>query len=126
VKNGRIIARGTNLVTTSNDPTAHAEIVAIRKACKKLSDFRLSGCEIYASCDPCPMCLSAIYWSRADKLFFAGNREDAARAGFDDSYIAKQLRRHPSRRALPSVQILRRPALEAFRHWKNKIDKDPY
>ena len=126
VKDGKIIARGTNLVTSSNDPTAHAEVVAIRRACRRLHSFQLTGCEVYASCEPCPMCMAALYWARPDKLFYAGSRADAARVGFDDSFIDRQLRLPARRRSLPTVQIMRDEAREAFRRWRRQRGKVRY
>lgn len=126
VKDGKIIARGTNLVTSTKDPTAHAEMVAIRRACKKLKSFQLAGCEVYASCEPCPMCMAALYWARPAKVFYANSRADAARAGFDDSFIYRQLRLPAGRRSLPTVQIMRDQAREAFRRWRRKSGKTPY
>ncbi|HEV2385737.1 MAG TPA: nucleoside deaminase [Candidatus Acidoferrales bacterium] len=126
VRNGRVVAEGTNLVTSSCDPTAHAEIVAIRRACQVLGQFHLAGCEIYASCEPCPMCFSAIYWARLDRLVFAATAEDAAGAGFDDSRILEQLRLAPERRRIPAQQLMREQALGALRAWVEKADKIPY
>jgi guanine deaminase len=126
VKDGKIIARGTNLVTSTNDPTAHAEIVAIREACKVLGTFQLNGCEIYTSCEPCPMCLGAIYWARPDKIYFANSRDDAAKAGFDDLFIYEELPKKVSERKIPTQQIMREEALAAFREWDQKQDKVQY
>ncbi|HUR44402.1 MAG TPA: nucleoside deaminase [Candidatus Saccharimonadales bacterium] len=126
VRQGEIIARGWNQVTTANDPTAHAEVVAIREACKKLGSFQLRGCEIYASCEPCPMCLAAVYWSRLDRLFYAATRLDAAEAGFDDDFIYQELSRPMAGRKLETSQILRDDALGAFREWKTKPGKTAY
>lgn len=126
VRDNQIIATGTNLVTTTNDPTAHAEIVAIREACRVLHSFQLSGCDVYASCEPCPMCLSALYWARPNRIYYAGTREDAARAGFDDSYIHQQLALPLSQRALPMTQIMREEALAPLRDWERKPDRQPY
>jgi len=125
-KENEIIAMGTNLVTPTNDPTAHAEIVAIREACKKLNHFQLTGCEVYASCEPCPMCMAAIYWARPARVFYANTREDAARIGFDDSFIYDQLQLPTDRRSIPTVQLMRREALVAFRRWESKTDKIRY
>ena len=105
VKDGKIIARGTNLVTSTNDPTAHAEVVVIREACRALGSFQLTGCDIYASCEPCPMCLGAIYWARPDRLFYASTRADAAAVGFDDSLIYDQIPLPPTERSLPTVHL---------------------
>jgi len=126
VKDGQIISRGWNEVTTANDPTAHAEIVAIREACRALQTFRLDGCELYASCEPCPMCLSAIYWARISRLYFAATRQDAAAAGFDDDLLYREIPLSPAGRRLPTVQVLREPALAAFAEWRAKADKIPY
>ena len=126
VKDGKIIARGTNLVTSTNDPTAHAEIVAIREACKVLGTFQLNGCEIYTSCEPCPMCLGALYWARPDKIYFANSREDASKAGFDDLFIYEELPKKVSERKIPTQQIMREEALAAFREWEQKQDKIQY
>jgi tRNA(Arg) A34 adenosine deaminase TadA len=126
VREGRIIARGWNRVTTSQDPTAHAEVTAIREACRVVNDFRLEGCELYASCEPCPMCLGAIYWSRLERLFFAATRRDAADAGFDDEFIYRELPLEPAGRRLPTVQLMRESALGAFAEWKVKADRVRY
>ncbi len=126
VKDGQIIAEGTNLVTSTNDPTAHAEVVALRAACLKLNDFQLSGCDVFSSCEPCPMCLAALYWSRPRRILFAGTREDAARAGFDDSYIYEQIALPPNSRAIVTDQFMRDEAQEAFRAWAQKSDKIEY
>jgi tRNA(Arg) A34 adenosine deaminase TadA len=126
VKNGKIIARGINAVTSSNDPTAHAEVVAIRSACASLKTFQLTGCEIYSSCEPCPMCLGAIYWARPDKLYFAGGRHDAAEAGFDDDFLYQELPKPAADRTIPTEQLMREEALAAFRNWMQKKDKVQY
>lgn len=126
VKDNEIIARGANRVTTSNDPTAHAEVSAIREAAKKLGTFNLSGCEIYTSCEPCPMCLGAIYWSRLDKIYYANTKVDAKNIGFDDSFIYDELELKPSERHLPSESLLRTEAIKAFEMWDKKIDKIEY
>lgn len=126
VRAGKVIARGWNQVTSANDPTAHAEVVAIRQACQVLQTFHLEGCEIYASCEPCPMCLAAIYWARLDRLFFAGSRQDAAAAGFDDEFLYRELTAPLPERQVPTTQILRPEALAAFAQWKAKPDKIPY
>jgi len=126
VKDGEVIATGTNEVTTAFDPTAHAEVVAIRGACRALSQFQLTGCEIYTSCEPCPMCLGAIYWARPSKVYFANTHADAARIGFDDSFIYQQLRLPQSERAIPMIQLLREEALTAFTEWERKADRVPY
>ena len=126
VKDGEVVARGVNRVTASIDPTAHAEVSAIREAAKKLGTFDLSGCEIYSSCEPCPMCLSAIYWAGIRKIYFANTREDAKRIGFDDSFIYDQIPLAPSRRTVPSEEMMRAEALQAFRLWERKEDKVEY
>jgi len=126
VKDGQILSRGWNEVTTTNDPTAHAEVVAIREACRALKTFRLDGCELYASCEPCPMCLSAIYWARLDRLFFAASRQDAAAAGFDDELLYREIPLPVGERCLPTLQMLRDPALAAFAEWKERPDKILY
>jgi guanine deaminase len=126
VKDGQILAEGTNRVTSTNDPTAHAEILAIREACRKLGHFELRGCEIYATCEPCPMCLGAIYWARPAKVYFGGTAADAAKIGFDDSLIYKEIRARVSKRRIPMIPLMRDEALEAFRAWENQKDKIPY
>jgi guanine deaminase len=126
VKDGKIISRGTNQVTSLNDPTAHAEVVAIRKACEALHSFQLDGCEIYCSCEPCPMCLGAIYWARPAKVFFGNTKEDAALIGFDDQFIYDELKRPISERKLLTVQLMPEQALEAFRKWSENPDKIVY
>ena len=126
VKDNKIIAEGSNKVTFSNDPTAHGEVVAIREACKKLNTFDLSGCEIYTSCEPCPMCLSAIYWSRLDKIYYANTREDAKNIDFDDSFIYLEIPKKISDRKIKMIQMLRDDALKAFEIWSKKTDKIKY
>ena len=126
VKGGTIIAEGANSVTSTNDPTAHAEMAAIRAACRVLADFQLAGCDIYTSCEPCPMCLGAIYWARPARVFFACTAGDAAAAGFDDSFIYQQLWLPPDQRKIPMALLMREQALAAFRAWKDKSDKIPY
>ncbi len=126
VKENRIIARGWNQVTSANDPTAHAEIVALREACRQVGDFRLRGCELYSSCEPCPMCLGAIYWARLDRLFFAATRQDAAEAGFDDDWLYREIALPVTQRRLPTRQLLREAALDAFAQWKAMPDRIPY
>lgn len=126
VKEGKIVARGTNLVTSTNDPTAHAEVVAIREACKALGTFQLSGCEVYTTCEPCPMCLGAIYWARPDRIYFANSREDAAKIGFDDLFLYEEIPRKISERKIPMQQLMREEALAAFREWEQKQDKTHY
>lgn len=126
VKGGEIIAEGVNSVTGTNDPTAHAEVTAIREACKKLQTFELKGCEIYTSCEPCPMCLGAIYWARPDRIYFGNTASDAAKIGFDDSLIYREMSEPLSQRRIPSIQMMRDEALEGFRAWSEKTDKLPY
>ena len=126
VKDNKIIAEGCNKVTFSNDPTAHGEVVAIREACKKLKTFDLSGCEIYTSCEPCPMCLSAIYWSRLDKIYYANTREDAKNIDFDDSFIYLEIPKKIGDRKIKMTQMLRDDALKAFEIWDKKVDKIKY
>jgi tRNA(Arg) A34 adenosine deaminase TadA len=126
VKDGKIIARGTNLVTSTNDPTAHAEIVAIREACRALTAFQLGGCELYTSCEPCPMCLGAIYWARPEKVYYANTHIDAANIGFDDKFIYKEIALPISGRKIPMIQILREEALIAFWEWQKLQDKIHY
>lgn len=126
VKDGKIIARGYNKVTSTNDPTAHAEVVAIREACKTLNSFQLAGCEIYTSCEPCPMCLGAIYWARPDKMYFANTKTDAAAIGFDDQFIYDEIELNVSERHLPTEQLLQSEALVAFQEWQQKTDKIEY
>jgi tRNA(Arg) A34 adenosine deaminase TadA len=126
VKDGQVVAEGVNRVTTTNDPTAHAEVVAIREACRKLGDFQLSGCELYTTCEPCPMCLGAIYWARPERVFYACVAADAAAAGFDDAFIYEELKRPLDERHMPMEQLLREESLEIFALWKSKENKTPY
>lgn len=126
VKDGVIIATGANRVTANNDPTAHAEVCAIRNACTKLQTFNLEGCEIYSSCEPCPMCLGAIYWAHLDKLYYACNKDDAADAGFDDSFIYKELELKREDRNLQSEILLPQEAKVVFESWKTQEDKTEY
>ena len=126
VRNGEIIARGENRVTVCNDPTAHAEVSAIREAAARLGTYDLSGCEIYSSCEPCPMCLGAIYWARLDRLYYAGTRADAANVGFDDAHIYEELPLDPSQRELPTESLLREEAQRVFEAWAKKADKKEY
>lgn len=125
-RNGEIIATGVNRVTAQCDPTAHAEVSAIRAAAAQLGTFNLSGCEIYTSCEPCPMCLGAIYWARLDKIYYANNQLDAQRIDFDDSFIYDELRLPASARKLPSEVLLREEAIQAFELWAAKSDKVEY
>jgi len=126
VRNGEIVGRGWNRVTSTNDPTAHAEIVAIRDACACLKSFSLAGCEICTSCEPCPMCLAAIYWARLERIYYAATCEDATAAGFDDSPFYKELALPPGSRSIPMVQDLHEEACEAFRAWMKKGDRVAY
>jgi tRNA(Arg) A34 adenosine deaminase TadA len=126
VKNGAIIGEGTNQVTSTNDPTAHAEVIAIREACKMLGNFSLQGCEIYASCEPCPMCFGAIYWARLARIYFANAAEDASKIGFDDSVIYREIAQSSSERKIPMIQLMRDEAMAAFREWEAKPDKISY
>ena len=126
VKDGKIIGVGFNQVTSTNDPTAHAEVIAIRDACKKLDTFQLTGCELYTSCEPCPMCLGAIYWARPDKVYFANTQADAADIGFDDQFIYDEIALPFDKRKIPFEQLLRDEALEAFKIWSEKDDKIAY
>jgi len=126
VKDGQIIARGANEVTSSNDPTAHAEVVAIRNACKALGTFQLDGCVIYTSCEPCPMCLGAIYWARPDKMYFANTKKDAADILFDDQFIYDEIEIPYENRKLVTEQMMREEALEAFTLWSQSVKKIEY
>jgi guanine deaminase len=126
VKDDTIIGRGNNKVTSSNDPTAHAEVVAIRDACKNLGTFQLEGCEIYTSCEPCPMCLGAIYWTRPKVVYFANSRQDAANIGFDDSMIYEELGIDLDKRKIPIINLGSEDALKIFEEWQNKEDKIEY
>ena len=126
VKNGKIVGEGSNKVTSTNDPTAHAEVVAIRNACANLNTFQLDGCEIYTSCEPCPMCLGAIYWARPARIFYANTRQDAADIGFDDSMIYEEITAHLKDRKIPMISLGRNEAILTFNEWKNKTDKIDY
>ena len=126
VKDNKIISEGSNKVTSTNDPTAHGEIVAIREACLKLNTFNLSGCELYSTCEPCPMCLSAIYWSHIDKIFYANTRDDAKNIDFDDSFIYSEINKKIGDRKIQMIQMLRDEALKAFKIWNTKVDKIKY
>lgn len=126
VKDGEVVAYGANRVTLDHDPTAHAEVSAIREACRKLDTFDLSGCTIYTSCEPCPMCLGAIYWAHIDRIFYGNNRKDAADIGFDDDFIYEELDRPLSGRTVPIIPMLRDEALTTFRLWEEKEDKTEY
>jgi tRNA(Arg) A34 adenosine deaminase TadA len=126
VRDGQVVAEGTNRVTETNDPTAHAEVVAIRAACANLKSFELTGCDLYSSCEPCPMCLGAIYWARPRRVFFANTREDAAAIGFDDAFIYAELTAPLDQRKIPMTQIMREEALAAFQEWARNPGKKPY
>jgi len=126
VKNGKIVGVGNNRVTSSNDPTAHAEVTAIRDACKNLNTFQLDGCVLYTSCEPCPMCLGAIYWARPDKVYYANTREDAAHIGFDDDFIYNEINLPMNQRRIPFEQLGREEALKIFQQWSEKTDKQEY
>ena len=126
VKNNKIISEGMNGVTQNNDPTAHAEIVAIRNACKKLNTFDLSGCELYTSCEPCPMCLSAIYWSHIDLVYYGNSRENAAEIQFDDKFIYDEMKKDINERKIPLKQILKDEAIKAFDLWAETENKTKY
>ncbi|MBV7269292.1 nucleoside deaminase [Winogradskyella luteola] len=126
VKDGKIVGRGNNRVTSTNDPTAHAEVTAIRDACKNLDSFQLDGCEIYTSCEPCPMCLGAIYWARPDKVYYGSDQVDAANIGFDDEFIYKEIPLPYEERSIPFEQLARDIALKPFEEWTKKTDKTEY
>jgi tRNA(Arg) A34 adenosine deaminase TadA len=126
VRNGQIVATGVNLVTSTNDPTAHAEVVAIRAACKALGDFRLAGCVVYTSCEPCPMCLAALYWSRCDAIFYGNSAADASAAGFDDSLLYAEVSRPIDQRRIPMKRLLANQAMESFNTWRARVDKIEY
>jgi guanine deaminase len=126
VKDGRVVAEGANRVTTTNDPTAHAEIVAIREACRVLGEFQLGGCDLYTTCEPCPMCLGAIYWARPARVFYACVAADAAAVGFDDAFIYDELKRLLPERRVPMQQLLREESLMIFSLWKSQENKTPY
>src|ERR1700693_5170009 len=126
VKDGSVVAEGANRVTTTNDPTAHAEVVAIREACRILGDFQLSGCDLYTTCEPCPMCLGAIYWARPARVYYASVAADAAAAGFDDAFIYEELKRPPESRRIPMIPLLREASLVIFALWKQQPSKTSY
>jgi guanine deaminase len=126
VKEGKIIGRGVNKVTAANDPTAHAEVIAIRDACRNTDNFQLTGCTIYTSCEPCPMCLGAIYWARPEHVYFAASKSDAAAAAFDDTFIYNEIQKEPEKRHIPFSQLLREDALAVFEKWGNNPDKVEY
>ncbi|MFM9081566.1 MAG: nucleoside deaminase [Opitutaceae bacterium] len=126
VRRGEIVGRGSNAVTSTFDPTAHAEVTAIRDACSRLRQFQLADCELYTSCEPCPMCLAAIYWARIPKVYYGNGRHDAAAIGFDDAFIYEQVSLPPERRAVALLPLLREEALASFRLWAAKSDRTPY
>ena len=126
VSDTKIVCEGANEVTLTNDPTAHGEIVAIRKACKLLNSFSLKGCDLYTSCEPCPMCMSAIYWARIDNVYYANTRNDAKKIGFDDSLIYSEFQKNINERKIPMIQMMRNAALTAFELWDKKTDKVKY
>lgn len=126
VKDGKIVSEASNSVTKNNDPTAHAEVNAIRLAAKKLNTFNLSGCEIYTSCEPCPMCLGAIYWARLDAIYFANDKNDAKNIGFDDSFIYEEINKPYEKRKIKTIQMMREEALKAFKLWQETDDKIEY
>lgn len=126
VKDGKIVGRGNNKVTSTNDPTAHAEVIAIRDACKTLNSFQLEDCDIYTTCEPCPMCLGAIYWARPNKVYFGSNKQDAAQAGFDDAFIYNELSLPFNERSIPFIQMAREISLKTFNYWDKKEDKIQY
>ena len=126
VKDRKIVSEGSNKVTSTNDPTAHGEIVAIREACKKFNNFNLNGYELYSTCEPCPMCLSAIYWARIDKIYYANTREDAQKIDFDDSLIYSEFKKKIDKRKIPMIQMMRDEGLKAFELWNKKTDKVKY
>jgi len=126
VRDGKIIATGVNLVTSTNDPTAHAEVVAIRAACTALGSFQLHGCTVYTSCEPCPMCLAALYWSRCDAIFYGNSAADASAAGFDDSFLYKEVSSPVDQRKIPMTRLLADEAIENFNTWRAQTDKIEY
>ena len=125
-KDGKVIAEGANNVTVTNDPTAHAEMVAIRAACRALGSFQLTDCDLYTTCEPCPMCLGAIYWARPARVFYAGVAADAADGGFDDAFIYEELQRPPESRCIPMIQLMREESLAVFAAWKQQPNKTKY
>jgi tRNA(Arg) A34 adenosine deaminase TadA len=126
VHNGEVVATGSNLVTSSNDPTAHAEVTAIRNACTKLGTFALSGCEIYTSCEPCPMCLAAVYWARLHAIYYGNTAADAADAGFDDAFLYDEIKLPLNQRSIPTINLLRDEALSSFNAWRNYAGRIDY
>ena len=126
VREGKVVATGVNLVTATNDPTAHAEVTAIRNACEALGSFQLNGCSIYTSCEPCPMCLAAIYWAHCDAVFYGGTAADAAAAGFDDAFLYEEMKRPVGERTIPAVNLLPEKAMESFNAWKKQMGRVDY
>ncbi len=126
VRKGEVVARGNNCVTSTNDPTAHAEVTAIREACRKLATFQLEDCQLFTSCEPCPMCLAAIYWARIPQVYYGNTRTDAAAIGFDDDFIYQQIPLSPEKRSISMQLLLRQEALTTFRAWQSKTDKVVY
>ena len=126
VRDGEIVGEGTNLVTSAKDPTAHAEVVAIRRACEKLGTYNLEGCEVYTSCEPCPMCLSAIYWARLDRIFYGNTKVDAAEIDFDDDFLYTEIPKPIAERSIPTEQMLHEESIKAFQAWAVSEDKVPY
>ncbi len=126
VRDGQLVATGVNLVTSTNDPSAHAEVVAVRAACKTLGTFQLHDCEIYSSCEPCPMCLGAIFWARPKAYYFACSRQDAAKAGFDDAFIYDQIAIDPEKRSIPGMQLMADQGVEPFEEWARQTNKHAY
>ncbi len=126
VLGGKIVGEGYNQVTSTNDPTAHAEVVAIRNACQKLNSFQLNSCVLYTSCEPCPMCLGAIYWARPSKIFYAATHIDAANIGFDDQFIYEEIEKKARDRQIKTINLLREEGLKVFKNWENKADKTEY
>jgi len=126
VRAGVVIATGCNQVTSTHDPTAHAEVVAIREACRILGSFQLAECDVYSSCEPCPMCLGALYWARPSRVFFAATQQEASAAGFDDSFIYREIERPPSERSIPMIHVIDENATRPFEEWATKPDKTEY
>lgn len=126
VKDGVVVATGANQVTRTNDPTAHAEIVAIREACRVLGEFQLAGCDFYTSCEPCPMCLGALYWARPARIFFAATHDDASAAGFDDAFIYREFSKQPGERLIPMIRVEDEAATRPFTEWNRKVDRTKY
>lgn len=126
VKNGKIVGKGANRVTANNDPTAHAEVMAIRDACKNLATFQLTDCVIYTTCEPCPMCLGAIYWARPTKIYYAANKADAAAINFDDKFIYEEIEKPVGKRKIPALELLRTSGIKVFEEWKNNEQRIDY